>query len=418
METAFLVVLPLYNHGSAVVEVIRGILALPPETLRTAMALSDALPMSMLVVDDGSTDGGPELVEHEIQRLDAEEPPAFLRLSLLRHTTNLGKGAALLSAAAWAEECGFTHMVTMDADGQHPPAELPKLLAASRASSRSIIVGARDFSVPHVPGASRFGRSFSGFWMRVQTGQKAPDMQSGYRVYPVAVVRALTMREKRFAFEMEVLVKAAWAGFSIVSVPVRVYYPPQAERVSHFRKGYDNLLITLMNTRLTIRALIPLPFQQREYDHGAVSVLHPLASLRRLLAASATPRTLAFSTFAALLINMLPLIGVQSVITLLAIGRFGLNRMWTLALHHAVWPPLVIPLCVEAGHFLRTGTWLTEISWTTIGREAPMRIWEWILGGIIAAPVVAAVCGLAVYLAAKRIRHTMRNNSNDRFTAS
>lgn len=393
---SFLVAIPLYNHGGSIEKVLEG--------LRT-LALNPSVPV--LVLDDGSTDGGGELARMWGEKQD------FLTVHVLRHPRNLGKGTAIQSAAAWADEHGFTHMLTMDADGQHMPEDVPRLLEAARADPGAIIVGSRDFSSKEVPLGSRFGRSFSGFWMRVQTGRRVDDMQSGFRLYPVAVIRSLRCVEKRFSFEMEVLVKAAWSGIPIVNLPVGVYYPPRHLRVSHFRKVHDNMLITLMNTRLTVRALLPLPFLQRDVaDEGArVSVLHPVASLRKLLADDGTPFMLALSTFIPIYINFLPLVGLQSILTLLAIGWLKLSRTWTLALHYAVWPPLLIPFCIQGGYFLRNGKFLTEISWETLGGQAGSRLFEWLVGSVVFGFLASLVCALAVYALSLYVRAIMRRGA-------
>lgn len=402
MTPSYLVVIPLYNHGSTIAEVVAEVLrACCPETGGQAGA-GNPYP-ALLVLDDGSTDQGGQVVRALMDTINAGG--AATRLKLLAHERNLGKGAAILSAAAWAAERGFTHIITLDADGQHRASDMAALRAESENKPQAIVVGARDFSSRNIPGSSRFGRSFSGFWMRVQTGLAVSDMQSGFRVYPVSILQGLRFTEKRFAFEMEVLVKAAWSGFEVLSAPVQVYYPPPAERISHFRKFRDNLRITIMNTKLTVRALIPIPFVRREHDsEGKISILRPLESIRRLLLRRNTPLDLGKSTFVAVLINILPLIGLQSIITLLAIGWLRLNRVWTLTVHHALWPPLIIPFCIEAGHWLRHGELLTEFSRATIAEQAPARIFEWLLGGLVFGPLLALLAGGVVYLAARRIR--------------
>lgn len=411
MDSRYLIVIPLYNHASGISGVLRGVF----EFCESGHEESKGRPAVVLVVDDGSTDDGADKVaelcgmyNRAQDNATGENSGAFAALpplNLVRHDGNKGKGLAIMTAAAWAAERGFTHIVTLDADGQHRPADMPALLQASAADPGAIVVGARDFSSGNVPGGSRFGRGFSGFWMRVQTGVAVSDMQSGFRIYPVGLLQSLKVTEKRFAFEMEVLVRAAWSGFAVLSVPVSVYYPPAGERVSHFRMFYDNLRITMMNTRLTVRALIPLPFTQRERDgEGRISVLRPVESIRRLLLRASTPKSLAASTFTAVLINILPLIGLQSILTLLAIGWLGLNRVWTLAVHHALWPPLIIPICLEAGHFMRNGRFLTEFSWTTLAEQAPSRLLDWVLGGLVAGPLVALFFALVVYLTALSLK--------------
>jgi glycosyltransferase involved in cell wall biosynthesis len=391
MLNRFLITVPLYNHSCNITAVVDGIFAV------SATAV-------VLVVNDGSTDDADEVLRALAARYNTDEHADNGSLHCIRHERNLGKGAAILTAAAWAEQRGFTHLVTLDADTQHNPKDIPVMTEASLRSPHSILVGARNFRSPNIPFVSRFGRSFSGFWMRVQTGQKVDDMQCGFRVYPVYMLRALSLVEKRFAFELEVLVKAAWSGCPILSVPIQVYYPPPSERISHFRIVRDNICITLMNTKFTVRALIPLPFKKQNFENDEnISLLRPMQSLRKLLRKTGTPYNLALSTFIAVMLNMLPLPGLQSIFTLAAIGRFHLNRVWTLALHHALWPPLLIPISVEGGYWLRHGEPLTGLSWEILTDQAWSRLLEWILGGLVFGPVVALLCALPVFCAAKHI---------------
>ena len=157
------------------------------------------------MVDDGSTDGGFESI-------------ADLDVRVIRHSRNKGKGAAILSAAREARRLGMTHIITLDADGQHNPDDIVKFLPAIEKNPLSIVIGRRNFDTQTVPGLSRFGRSFSNFWLRVQTGQKISDVQSGFRAYPVSVLEKLKFYESRYAFEVEVLVRAAWAGIELQEV--------------------------------------------------------------------------------------------------------------------------------------------------------------------------------------------------------
>lgn len=383
-----LIVIPLYNHRNTLAHVLQGV----------CNALQGCgLPANILVVDDGSTDGGYDGVPL---------PPApGGKICFLRHPKNLGKGAAILSAAAWAEQNGYSHIITLDSDGQHLPEDIPAFFAAIADAPHKIFIGARDFNTPNVPFSSRFGRSFSGFWMRVQTGVGVADMQSGFRAYPVKIFPALTLFEKRYSFEIEVLVKAAWAGFEIACLPIKVFYPPAAERVSHFKSAADNIRISILNTRLTIRALIPVPFRRyTEAEGGKISVLRPLQSLRLLLCEQSTPRVLALSTIFSVFVCALPLIGLQSIVILLGIGYLRLNRLWALAVSHLCWPPLVPALCIEAGYFLRHGTFLTDISLQTLGYEIGQRFYEWFLGALVLGPLAALLLGGLVYLTAAVIQ--------------
>jgi uncharacterized protein (DUF2062 family) len=370
MQVRAAVVIPVYNHKDA---------------LRSVVERALHLHSLVIVVDDGSTDGSADTLKD-------------LPVHLVRLARNSGKGAALLAGAEAAAQEGATHIISLDADGQHYPEDIPLFLEAIATLPHAVIVGCRDFSVPHVPASSRFGRSFSAFWMCVQTGVKVCDMQSGFRAYPLHVLRCLTLTEPGYAFEIEVLVRAAWAGFHVHEIAVRVYYPPAAERVSHFRLFKDNARISLLNTRLTIRALLPVPFRQHALTaEGRISLLRPLESLRRLLDNKATPVELARSAAAAMAVSTLPIPGLQSILLLLCIGWLRLHRLCALVVVPLTWPPVVPGICVLVGYRLRNGHWLTEFSLQTLGYEAPQRLLDWVLGALCMAPLFGLAAGCVTW---------------------
>lgn len=381
-----LAVIPVYNHGATLRQVAEGVLALHPH---------------LLVIDDGSDNQVAPLLEG-------------LPLKVVRHEVNRGKGAAIRTAAAFARESGYSHLVTLDADGQHDPAELPKFFAQIELKPRAFIVGARDFKAAEaVPFSSRFGRRFSEFWMFIQTSIRVSDMQSGYRAYPVAALNGLKLWDSHYSFEVEVLVKAAWGGFEIVEIPVSVYYPEPDKRVSHFKAFKDNLRITALNTRLTIRALIPVPFRQLTWDkEDRVSVRRPLKSLRMLLEDQATAGCLALSTFVPIVVCSWPILGFQSFLVLFLIAALKLNRLWALAISHACVPPLMPAFCIEVGHYLRSGVWLTDISWQTLGREVFQRFWDWLAGAAVGGPALGLTLALLVYLSAGLIGRGLRGQAS------
>jgi uncharacterized protein (DUF2062 family) len=370
MQAIAAIVIPVYNHR---------------DTLRSVVERALGLHSLVIVVDDGSTDGSADTLRD-------------LPARLVHLARNGGKGAALLAGAEAAAQAGATHIITLDADGQHYPEDIPLFLAAIATLPHAILVGCRDFSVPHVPASSRFGRSFSAFWMRVQTGVTVHDMQSGFRAYPLHVLRCLKLTESGYAFEIEVLVRAAWAGFQVHELAIRVYYPPAAERISHFRLFRDNARISLLNTRLTMRALLPLPFRQHALDvEGRISLLRPLESLRQLLTDTTTPGELARSAAVAMAVSTLPIPGLQSILLLLCIGWLRLNRLCALAVIPLTWPPVVPGICVLVGYRLRHGRWLAEFSLQTLGYEAPQRLLDWIFGAVCMAPFFGLAAGCVTW---------------------
>ncbi|MCX5837962.1 MAG: glycosyltransferase family 2 protein [Deltaproteobacteria bacterium] len=208
----FAVLIPLYNHAGGVVSVIERALALE---------------LPVWVVDDGSTDGSAAGLER------------FEGVTVLRHGENRGKGAAILTGfSAIAEKADW--VVTLDADGQHDPADVPVLIQAIPAGGRPIVIGRREGMIGEdVPWTSRFGRKFSNFWVWAAGGPVLSDTQSGLRIYPLPEAMRLGVRARRFQFEVEILVRARWAGIPIVEAPVRVSYTPGMKRISHFRPSVD-----------------------------------------------------------------------------------------------------------------------------------------------------------------------------------
>ena len=217
-------VIPAYNNGGTVADVVRGV-------------LRQGLPV--IVVDDGSTDG-------------TQAALAGLDIQVLHHETNRGKGRALRSGLETARELGYRFALTLDADGQHDPADIPALVAA--AAPRTLVVGSRNLTAEGMPAGNTFANKFSNFWFTVQTGRKLPDTQTGFRVYLLEDLPSLKLLTARYEAELALLVFSAWKGLKIIPVPVRVYYPE--DRVSHFRPFADFFRISVLNTVLCVLALV------------------------------------------------------------------------------------------------------------------------------------------------------------------
>ena len=233
---AFAVVIPLYNHGPMIEDVVID-------------ALKLGLPV--IVVDDGSTDSGPE----RIQYLDG--------VHLLQHRENLGKGAAIMTGFDRAAEIA-DWAITIDADGQHQPKDAMNLIRAIPENSRPLVVGMRQGMIGReVPWTSRFGRKFSNYWVRMSGGPAMADSQSGFRIYPLPESLNLEVKARRFQFEVEILVRATWAEIPIIEVPVSVRYVSGPRRISHFRPFVDFLRNTRTFYQLITRRLLVRPFTHR-----------------------------------------------------------------------------------------------------------------------------------------------------------
>ncbi len=235
-----LVLIPSYNPGPMVFETVRG--------ARQCWS-------PVWVVVDGSTDGTPE----KLQAMARDDPG--LRVVVLPR--NQGKGWAVLHGAELAAAEGYTHVLTMDSDGQHPPACIPEFMARSAAEPAALILGDPVFDAS-APKIRLRGRKISNWWANVETlWAGIGDSLFGFRVYPIADLIAV-MREsgwmRRFDFDPEVAVRIVWRGARPVNVPAPVrYLKPEEGGVSHFNYWRDNVLLSGMHTRLVFGFLARLP---------------------------------------------------------------------------------------------------------------------------------------------------------------
>ena len=168
---------------------------------------------------------------------------------------NRGKAEALKAGFSAAAERGFTHAVTLDADGQHPPSMFAKFADMAQKYPDCIITGVRDFSSTSVPPKRRFMNKFSNFWFRFETSVDLSDTQCGYRCYPIAKVSALKTGVGGFAYEAELLVRAAWVGVRIIQLPIPVIYTPESLKASHYKPFKDTAKFSIMNAKLAFMAV-------------------------------------------------------------------------------------------------------------------------------------------------------------------
>ncbi len=223
-------------------------------TIGSVVAGVRAAGLDVLVVDDGSTDG-------------TGDAARAAGATVVRHQLNRGKGEALLTGWAAALDRGYTHGITIDGDGQHKPEDVPAFVEGLKVNPDALLVGDRPMHGANVPRSSRVGRAISDFMLwaaaaRELAGQR-PDTQCGFRCYPLTTVTLLPMRGRRYEFEMEVLVRAAWHGIPVVGLPIAVHYPAADERVSHFHKWADNVRIVGIYTRLMLMRLFWPVFRPR-----------------------------------------------------------------------------------------------------------------------------------------------------------
>jgi glycosyltransferase involved in cell wall biosynthesis len=214
------VVIPAYNEAA---------------TIATVASAARAVAAPVIVVDDGSTDATARCLDG-------------LDVTVLRNGVNRGKGASLWRGLQLAVADGAAAVITLDGDGQHPADAIPRLIAAHRAHPGRLITAARLRERERMPANRRFGNEVADFWISWAAGWPVRDSQSGYRLYPAALIRQLRLDPgpgRSFVFESEMIIEAARLGFQPLMVPIAAHYPEGA-RPSHYRPWRDTLAIIAM----------------------------------------------------------------------------------------------------------------------------------------------------------------------------
>jgi len=214
--------IPAFQAAASVADVVR----------RTRAVIEE-----VLVVDDGSTDG-------------TGDAARGAGADVVAHAANRGKGAALVTAFRTLFGRGCDAVVTVDADGQHLPEEIPRLLEAARGGA-DLVLGTRDHLFAEMVAARRVANRLSSWAISWAAGQRLSDVQTGFRLYTRRVVEATGFPETRFDAESAVVVRASRRGFRIVTVPVRLGFA-DGRTTSHYRPLVDSLRIArgVMRARL------------------------------------------------------------------------------------------------------------------------------------------------------------------------
>jgi hypothetical protein len=371
------IIIPCFNHGPTVAAVAGAARAHGP----------------VLVVDDGSTGALPALPGCEVLRL----------------RENRGKGAALRAGFEQAAAAGFTHAITMDADGQHFASDLPGFLALVAARPESVAVGVRNFKAAGCPGHRQCSNAISTFWFRVVAGIRLEDTQCGFRAYPLALARQVRARSDRYAFELEFLVRAAWVGAPIVPVPVQCTYTPGRVGTSHFRPVVDFARIARMLSPLVIQAWLVPRTLRAKWSLGASP--HWRSALGEFFAEHTEDRgRLALAVGLGLFLGIAPIWGFQMLAVAGLAHVLRLNKAVALLASNISIPPMMPFILyggLALGHWLFTGRALDWSAPQATRARVLDYAGEWWVGSVVLAAGVAvagmvATYGLARLLTRKR----------------
>ncbi|MBL0181017.1 MAG: DUF2062 domain-containing protein [Chitinophagaceae bacterium] len=368
------VIIPTYNNAVTLAGVIKDV-----------SQYSDHI----IVVNDGSTDNTTEI----IQSFPAVQPVGYEK--------NKGKGSALRQAFKYAAAKGYKYAITIDSDGQHFAKDLPLFLNKIEENPNSIIIGARNMNQESVPGGSSFGNKFSNFWFKVETGISSPDTQSGYRLYPLEPLKKMHFFTRKYEFEIEVLVRSAWKGVAVESVPVTVYYAPKEERISHFRPFKDFFRISVLNTVLVLIAFLyikPRDFIRTLFNKKKLGKLLDDHLFNTHQSAQLKAASVAFGIF----MGIIPIWGFQLVAAIFLAVLFNLNKPLVIIAANISIPPM-IPVVIFLSYKMGTfwmGDKAMQISFSkTITLDSiKHNLLQYIYGSISLAIVAAIIFGLLTFI--------------------
>lgn len=368
------IVIATYNNCGIVGEVIRQV---------------EQFVKDIIVVNDGSTDDTVDV----LARLEGT--------NVITHKYNRGKGEAIASGFNKATRMGFTHAITLDADGQHLADDLPGFLEAIKSQPDALIVGTRDLPGRGRPFKSRLLRANSNFWVWLETGKWVPDTQSGYRAYPLQETMKLKRRCHKYDFEVEVLVRAIWSDIPVAWVPVHVEYGPGSK--SHFRPFKDFALVFHLNGCLLLQRFL-LPAQVRAViqheDLHRGSLLRDIFNFWWLgfVDGCEAPGRFASAVGLGVMLGILPIWGFQIAAAVIVAHRLRLNKPLTIAASNVSFPamiPLILYVSLMTGRLVLMGNidrWGEQASLTT------STVWNYATEYLVGSIIFAMFAGLAAFV--------------------
>ena len=367
------VLIPTYNNHRTLKRVLDGVLELTT---------------NIIIVNDGSTDTTPEILQN------------YQHLQQIHFPENRGKGLALREGFKHAISLGYEFAITIDSDGQHFPNDIPNFITEleNNEDKDVLIIGSRNMEQEGVPGKSSFGNKFSNFWFWAETGIKLKDTQSGFRLYPLNVLKNLKFYTNKFEFEIEVIVKTAWKDIEVKNIPIEVLYD-ESERVSHFRPFKDFTRISILSTWLVFLTLIY--YLPRRWFRTIKKKGLKRFFVEDFLGTNDSPKKKALSMALGVFIGLSPLWGLHTFLAISLAILLRLNKTISFAFSNVSLPPF-IPFIIFAS--LELGQWILgeKISYSIEDMMDNFEMLEhlkiYLIGSFALAIIGAIVFGLIGYI--------------------
>jgi len=252
----------------------------------------------------------------------------------------------------------------------------------------------------NVPAKNTFANKFSNFWFRLYTGKKLRDTQCGYRLYPLRQIEPIRFYSTKYEFEIEVLVRSSWNGIKIDSIPVEVYYPPDGERVSHFRPVRDFTRIGILNTIfffITFFYIKPFRYVRELRRMGFKKAMKEL-----FLTPSDSNSKLSFSVTLGVFCGVLPIWGWQLAVAIFLAYVLRLNKMVVITTANISIPPM-IPFILYLSYItggLILGDNATYIKFSTkIDFNLVMaNLYQYVIGSLVFGAFLSVLLGGITFL--------------------
>ena len=361
------VVMPTYNNAGTIAQVISDV-----------KKYSD----DVVVVNDGSTDNTASILS------------SIEGIKVIDYPNNKGKGYALKLGLAKAYEWGYRYAITIDSDGHHYADDIPVFIEKIEEKPDSLLIGARNLTADNMPSKNTFANKFSNFWYKVETWQELSDTQSGFRLYPLEKLQKIHFITRRYEFEVEVIVRAAWRGINVENVPIKVYYPPVEERVSHFRPLKDFTRISILNTVLVLYALLlyyPWKFLRMLTWKNIKNFIN-----KHIIHSSDSNLRMAASMGWGIFCGILPIWGYQMIFAGVSAHFMKLNKVVSITFSN-ISIPLLIPFILYGS--MVTGTWVLGMENTfSIKGISLDNVYESLTQYLLGSVVFAVLSGTAVFL--------------------
>lgn len=366
------VIIPTYNNYKTLQQVIEGVLAHTE---------------NVIVVNDGSTDSTSEILLQ------------FPQIHQIHLSKNEGKGNALRQGFKHAESVGFDYAITIDSDGQHFPEDIPVFINALETDPNKeiLLIGARNMTQLGVPKKSSFGNKFSNFWFLVETGIRLDDTQSGFRLYPLFAMKNLKFYTKKFEFEIEAIVKAAWNDIEVKNIPIQIHYEVE-NRVSHFRPFKDFTRISILNTWLVILTFLyikPRNLFRKLKKKGLKRFV-----MEDLLGSNDSAEKKALSIALGVFIGFSPIWGFHTLSVIFLAVVLKLNKVIAFTFSNVSLPPfipLILYFSIKLGSWILGENFVLSVSEIDPSIELMKYLKSYLVGSFVLSVTAAVASGIVGY---------------------